>query len=220
MKKRFWIMLAGVALLIFLLLPAMAETSGVCGANGDNLTWILTDDGVLTIDGTGEMANYTVDDPAPWPKSNIKRVIVMTGVTSIGDYAFYRSGLDSVSLPMGIVNIGFNAFGYSALSYVVLPDSVTLIDGFAFDGCHNLSSITMPASLTVIGESAFGACISLTSISIPEGVTSIGNSAFFSCSSLSRGNCSVHPLMNQRKGRAIAQRKTGIKTRDAMTHSS
>lgn len=35
--------------------------SGTCGAegnNGDNLTWILDDEGVLTISGTGAMANW------------------------------------------------------------------------------------------------------------------------------------------------------------------
>ena len=34
--------------------------SGTCGAegnNGDNLTWILDDEGVLTISGTGAMAS-------------------------------------------------------------------------------------------------------------------------------------------------------------------
>ena len=35
--------------------------SGTCGAeenNGDNLTWILDDEGVLTISGTGAMASW------------------------------------------------------------------------------------------------------------------------------------------------------------------
>ena len=29
--------------------------SGTCGAQGDNLTWTLTDDGTLTISGKGDM---------------------------------------------------------------------------------------------------------------------------------------------------------------------
>ena len=40
--------------------------SGTCGAegnNGDNLTWILDDEGVLTISGTGAMASWENDSP-------------------------------------------------------------------------------------------------------------------------------------------------------------
>jgi hypothetical protein len=35
----------------------MAEIikQGTCGANGDNLTWTLDDEGLLTISGEGEM---------------------------------------------------------------------------------------------------------------------------------------------------------------------
>jgi len=44
-------------LLITLLvsLSAYAEKSGICG---DNLEWKLTDEGVLTITGTGEMQDW------------------------------------------------------------------------------------------------------------------------------------------------------------------
>lgn len=46
--------------------------SGECGALGDNLTWTLDENGVLTITGEGEMANYDLTGPfsecsnAPW----------------------------------------------------------------------------------------------------------------------------------------------------------
>lgn len=36
-------------------ISASAETSGTCG---DNVNWVLSDDGVLTISGTGDMSNY------------------------------------------------------------------------------------------------------------------------------------------------------------------
>ena len=37
--------------------------SGTCGADGDNLTWELSSDYVLTISGTGAMAEYNWDSP-------------------------------------------------------------------------------------------------------------------------------------------------------------
>ena len=37
---------------------ATIEQSGTCGADGDNVIWSLDSDGVLTISGTGKMADY------------------------------------------------------------------------------------------------------------------------------------------------------------------
>jgi surface glycoprotein (TIGR04207 family) len=38
---------------------ASTAASGTCGANGSNVTWTLSDNGVLTISGTGDMADYS-----------------------------------------------------------------------------------------------------------------------------------------------------------------
>ena len=81
------------------ILPAQAEIveSGTCG---NNLTWTLTDDGTLTINGTGEMNNYNFN--SPWPSSlddNIKTAVIEQDVTSIGDYAFSDcSGLTQMAV--------------------------------------------------------------------------------------------------------------------------
>ena len=40
--------------------------SGTCGANGSYLTWELDCDGLLTISGTGDMADYTGSTYVPW----------------------------------------------------------------------------------------------------------------------------------------------------------
>ena len=54
-----------VTLLVTLPLVGFATESGTCG---ENLTWTLSDDGVLTISGTGEMEDYDPagDAAAPW----------------------------------------------------------------------------------------------------------------------------------------------------------
>ena len=80
------------------------------------------------------------------PKS-LKEVII-TGGTSIGDYAFR---------------------GCSGLTSVTIPDSVTSIGDWAFDGCSGLTSVTIPDSVTSIGDYAFDGCSGLTSIAIPGG---------------------------------------------------
>ena len=187
-------------------LPSIAH--GTCG---DNLTWVLTEDGTLTISGSGEMENYTDSSVAPWysNRTKILSAVVEPGVESVGNYAFYAClKLASVSLPGGVKSIGESAFqdcakltaveipegvtsigsdafsGCSSLTSVTIPDSVTSIDGYTFYGCSGLTSVTIPESVTSIGNSAFSGCSGLTSVTILEGVTSIGNQAFYGCRSL------------------------------------
>ena len=154
--------------------------SGTCG---ENLTWTLTYNGVLTISGTGDMKDYS-----QWngKKDIIKNVIVMYGVTSIGEGAFIGcSSLTSITIPNSVTSIGGWAFqSCSSLTSVTIPNSVTSIGEYAFSDCSSLTSVTIPNSVTSIGECAFYGCTSLTSITIPNSVTSIGMYAFSDCSSL------------------------------------
>ena len=159
--------------------------SGTCG---DDLTWMLTQDGTLTISGTGEMAYYYGSDPAPWYKNrkDIVNVVVTSGVTSIGGLAFYGcSGLTSITIPESVTSIGWCAFqDCSSLTGITLPEGVTSIEHETFYGCSSLTGITIPEGVTSIGIEAFRDCSSLTSITIPEGVTSIRPHTFYGCSSL------------------------------------
>lgn len=116
--------------------------SGTCG---DNVFWILTNDGTLTIFGTGEMYNYTGSSDAPWYgfESLIKKVVIGNGVTSIGDAAFMN---------------------YDSLISVTIPDSVIRIGMSAFSSCSSLTSIHIPASVTTIVDNAFMRCVSLIGV--------------------------------------------------------
>ena len=162
--------------------------SGTCGAQGDNLTWVLTEDGTLTISGSGKMKDYSTSSVAPWytKRTKILSVVVEDGVTSVGSCAFYAClKLASVTLPEGTKSIGYSSFrDCTKLAEVNIPNSVTSIGSSAFDGCSSLTSVTIPEGVTSIGDSAFRGCSSLTSVTIPNGVTSIGGYAFDGCSSL------------------------------------
>ena len=118
--------------------------SGDCGANGNNCTYTLYGNGMLTISGTGAMANY--DEDAPWyfNRDAITSVVIESGVTSIGNHAFYVD--------------------YFYLASVSIPASVTSIGECAFFGCSNLASVSIPASVTSIGEYAFSDCSNLETI--------------------------------------------------------
>ena len=168
--------------------------SGECGAQGDNVTWTLDDEGTLTISGEGEMAGFylpsTSGGSAPWYSAcgKIKNVIIDEGVTSIGSCAFYDCMLLlSIDIPDTVVSIGHRAFyNCASIDNIALPDNVTSIETGIFYGCSKLESVILPNGIDSIGTMAFQGCESLINIVIPEGVTSIGYGAFANCSSLTR----------------------------------
>ena len=157
--------------------------SGTCG---EKVTWKLDEDGLLTVSGEGEMANYSSSDKIPWSSYEIKKVIIEEGITSIGVNAFaYCTGLASVTIPDSVTSIGKYAFeGCSSLTGVTIPDSVTSIEYFAFSECSSLTSVMIPNSVTSIENSVFYDCGSLASVTIPDSVTSIRPCAFAYCTSL------------------------------------
>ena len=181
---------------------AWADDSGSCGTA---VTWSYVESTqTLTISGSGAMTDYNLNNQ-PWKdlKSQITTVTIESGVTSIGDYAFYNC---------------------TNLASVTIPATVTSIGDYAFSRCTNLASITIPAGVESIGTGAFNGCINLTAFNvaeenanyasedgvlfnktkttivsypagktattyeIPTTVTSIGNGAFAGCSNLTSVN--------------------------------
>jgi len=114
---------------------ALAETTVASGTCGDNLTWELNSEGVLTIAGTGDMANYT-SGGAPWYsyRGSITALVLKEGMTSVGAYAFD---------------------GCTQVTSVVVPDSVTTIHRCAFANMTGLTSATLGKNLSVWGSSGY-----------------------------------------------------------------
>ena len=177
-----------VALLCVTATVSAAEIvdSGECG---DNLTWTLDDEGTLTISGTGEMYDFEGDNESPWLSLDVRRVVVESGVTSIGDYAFesyndYLVDLTQITLPKTLKEIGYMSFARSNIPEINIPNSVTSIDRYAF-AYSKLSSITLSNKLKVLNTSLFEDCYYLEEIVIPEGVTTLGFALFRGCRNLS-----------------------------------
>ena len=161
---------------------------GTCGADGDNATWVLYDDGELLITGSGDMQNYDKASDYQWYsyKDKISNVTIGKNITSIGRYAFdYYKSLTSVTIGNGVKSIGECAFDMcEGLTSVTIGNSVMSIGKYAFRLCDGLTSVTIPDSVTNIGHDAFASCESLTSVTIGNGVTSIDDDAFLGCRSL------------------------------------
>lgn len=154
----------------------------------------------LTISGSGAMTDAASPSQVPWYSSreNITNVVISSGVTTIGDYAFYN---------------------FENLTSITLPSSITKIGKKSFDDCSSLTSLTIPSSVKSIGEDAFYGCTSMkqyisnssefksvdgvlfdknqtkliaypagsanSSYTVPNSVEEIGNSAFYKAAALS-----------------------------------
>ena len=152
------------------------------GSCGDNVTYTLDDAGKLTISGTGPMYDYKSNGSNLSPfadDDDIKSVVINSGVTSIGVYAFHGcKNLTSVTIPSSVIVIGgFAFYDNSSLQSVTIPNGVKAIESYAFYGCDDLTSVTIPNSVTSIDYVAFG-CTGLTSVTIPSSVTSLDPQAF------------------------------------------
>lgn len=121
------------------------------------ISWSLSDDGTLTISGTG-MPNFD-SDPNPWAskRDEIKKVVIKKGVTNIGTRAFWCCpNIESITIPETVKSIGDEAFYYCiALTSINIPSSVTSIGNFAFQNCESLTSISLPNSVKSIGVAVF-----------------------------------------------------------------
>ena len=144
----------------------------------DNIFWHLKDS-ILTISGIGKIRDYTsadlISNTPPWFSygSFIKKVVILDGITAIGDRAFE-------SMNKGI----WAKLTYKNLQSIEIPNSVTVIGDNSFEYCSNLKNLKMSDSLIIIGDRAFFNCENLTSIIIPNGVTSIGDRVFANCNNL------------------------------------
>ncbi|MBR3611185.1 MAG: leucine-rich repeat protein [Oscillospiraceae bacterium] len=165
------------------------EMRGYCGEYGDNMEWILSDDGTLTITGWGNMANYSRNEPAPWynQREVITKLVFDGDVNSIGNHAFTDcSNITGIlELPENLYSIGFYAFeDCTGLSGdLVLPNNLHLIEDGAFYNCTGFNGeLVIGERNERIGHYAFYGCTGFEKDAvIPQGVDYIGNYAFKNC---------------------------------------
>lgn len=111
---------------------------------------------------------------------------IPTGVTMIGDYAFYKcDNLTKVTIAESVTTLGKYAFSScNGLTSITIPGNVKIIGEDAFHWCSELADIVLEEGITTIGDEAFSACYKLTEITIPASVTNLENNAFYFCTGL------------------------------------
>lgn len=156
--------------LVFSVVPTRAFAAELVdgGSCGENLTWMLYDDGELVIEGEGAMEDYNGSRPWSSYKSIIKTAKIGDCVTIIGQHAFaLLPNLVHVTIGSGVIEIDHFSFsGCTSLESIDIPNGVTSVNACAFSGCTNMVSVSFGSGVTDIGERVFSGCTSLTEISV------------------------------------------------------
>ena len=148
-------------------IPASVETIGDKVFSGCSNLSTITVDGGNTVYDSRNNSNAIIETSSNTLVAGCKGTTIPYGVTSIGFYALYCSGLRSIAIPTSVESIGTSAFaGCTGLTSVTIGSGVTSIGHYAFEECTNLTSVTIPASVTIIGQKAFFDCSSQASVTV------------------------------------------------------
>lgn len=158
------------------------------GTCGDDLSWSLSDDGVLTISGTGPMTEWTYESQTPWVyyKTMITAVIIEKGATSIGSHAFHNfDSMTTITIPDGILTIGKEALrSCDVLTELKIPDSVTTLGSYVAAECNAVRILEVGGGVTSMGDHAFYQMRTVEQVILHEGITHIGEYSISGCYAL------------------------------------
>ena len=159
-----------VLIALSIILSVWVIVGGSSDAEIQEGDFILSDDGTVAIQYTGEGGSVSIPD----------------GVTTLTDALFKNNtSITSIYMPDTVSVLGADlCSGCSQLQSVELSSSISDIPANAFRECSGLVSISLP-SVSSIGTNAFYGCSTLSSITIPSSCTSISSSAFANCDNLS-----------------------------------
>ena len=182
------------------------------GSCGEQATWTLSEDYVLTISGTGAIASYTdAADEKGWKdySSQIKKIVIEEGITETGNDAFSDiTNFEEVTIPSTMTYLAKKTF---ALTDTVKRLNISDIEAWCNmeverawwdSGCYPtsysgvdvylngelLTELTIPSTIKTIPAYAFYHWKSVQKATLEYGVEIIGGSAFSSCVSLTEIN--------------------------------
>ena len=159
--------------------------SGSCGDNS-NVRWIFDSKGTLTISGEGRMRGYGSTDPRPFADYDVKSVVVESGVTALGIFAF--SGMETIEhvyisdTVVTLIQAFYQCTGLKDFEVDKNSRYYCAVDGVLFS--KDMSALVyFPAArggnytiptVESIANYAFCVCPYLESLIVPASVKSIG----------------------------------------------
>lgn len=127
---------------------------------------------------------HTISAYAFANNTTLKSITLPKSLQKIDTYAFYNAtGLKTVNLPGDgeLTTIGNYAFSKSGITAITVPGTVTTMGTNVFEKCADLKSATV--NTTYMSTYMFSECTSLTTVSLMDGLTFKGHT-FYKCSSL------------------------------------
>lgn len=180
------------------------------GTCGENIHYVLYENGKLLLHGTGETYDYQIGQSPFWENEDIRSLVVSDGITKIGNSLFERcKSMASVSFPTSLTEIGersFFMYNQGGITSLSIPSSLTTLGEKAF--VHfNGTTVTLPATLTTLGTYlfmdsetltsarvecselpgfCFVMCRNLSNVTLSHNVTKIGSHWINYCNSLTQ----------------------------------
>jgi hypothetical protein len=150
---------------------------GDCGQDGDDVFYIVYEDGTLLITGTGAIRSDIFDSDyhavSPYVK-NAKRLVIEDGITGIGSGAFVFCHFESIDFGNTLETIGHDAFyDCDGFEEVLLPDSVKDVGDYAFGLSSDLKKIVFGRNVGRVGDWALLQCYQLKKVVFMNGNTQI-----------------------------------------------
>ncbi len=114
------------------------------------------------------------------PGYSISSLILPDNLYQISADAFYKcEKLKSITFGQGLMTIGDYAFFETGIIYIEIPDHVTEIGLSAFSGCKNLEKAALGKSMTKVPESMFNGCTQLSNVVWNGNIATIELNAFY-----------------------------------------
>lgn len=112
-RKTILIIMCVLLVLSILTMPSCLGSKSASGACGDSIKWKYSANETLTLKGAGAIPDCVSlfgGFTAPWRDYKISKIVIKSGITSIGAGAFYESDATSVTIPESVTKIGDSAF--------------------------------------------------------------------------------------------------------------